>query len=371
MQPARHRPSSGRMDSDATTAFYVGTYTRARSRGIHLLRADLERGALVSEDLVAEIENPSFLALHPDGTHLYACLEKDDSEVAAFRIGDGGKLDMTDVRPTRGSVACHLCVDPAGKNVLVANYFGDDNIVSFPLRDGRLGEAAHGARHSGRGADPERQDGPHAHAVYTDQDGERVYAVDLGIDRVVVHHLDRRTGKLERDADAGGKVAPGSGPRHMAFHPTRPFAYVVNELANTVTVFRRDPESDALESIETLSTLPRDFEAESSAAEIAIHPSGRWLYVSNRGHDSLAAFRVDERSGRLTLLRHVSSGGRGPRHFAFSPDGRYVLAANEKDHRIAIFRVTDQGELEPTGSSFEVPDPVCVLFAPASARMHA
>lgn len=348
-------------------AVYFGTYTGPKSKGIYVSRLDLASGKLSAPTLAAEIEQPSFLALHPGRRFLYAVNETGGGrggtgQVTAFAVAADGKLTLLNQQPSRGSGPCHLVVDRAGKNLLLANY-GGGSVAAFPISaDGRLGESTGFIQHSGSSVNPQRQKEPHAHSINLDAANRFAVAADLGLDKVLVYRFDPGKGTLSPNEPPSTSVKAGSGPRHFAFHPDGRSAYVINELASTVTAFQYDAGQGVLKEIQTLSTLPRDFSGESYTAEVQVHPSGKFLYGSNRGHDSIAVFAI-EANGRLHYIENTATGGRTPRNFGISPDGRYLLVANQESHNVVVFRIDPKsGRLTSTGSILEVPSPVCVKF---------
>lgn len=347
---------------------YFGTYTRGASRGIYQATFDPATGRLGNVELAVEAVNPSFLAVHPNRRFLYAVGEignfggEKTGGVSAYAIDHpSGRLTLLNEQPSHGAGPCHLVVDPSGRAVLVANY-GGGSVASFPLAtDGRLLPAASTIQHEGKSVHPGRQEAPHAHSINLDPHNRYAFAADLGLDKVLIYRFDPETAKLApHDA---GVVDPGSGPRHFAFHPSGKFAYVINELANTVTVFRFDAQSGQLTPLQTITTLPADFQGTSHTAEVVVHPSGRFLYGSNRGHDSLAIFQIDESTGQLTARGHVSTEGKTPRNFQVDPTGQWILAANQATHNVVVLKVDlASGQVKSTGQSVEVPSPVCVRF---------
>lgn len=345
--------------------FYVGTYTKKDgSQGIYQFRLNSETGELRADGLGAESKNPSFLALHPNGKFLYAVNEIDGSGgVSAYAIESGGKLRPLNQQPSRGAGACHLVVDPSGKNVLVANY-GAGSIAVLPIKaDGSLAPATGFIQHRGSSVNPQRQKEPHAHSIYTDPAGKLVYVCDLGTDHIDIYKLDAEHGTLTANNPAVAQVAPGSGPRHLALHGD--YAYAINEMANTITVFKRDTATGKLEEIQTVATLPDGFSGESSTAEIFVHPNGKFVYGSNRGHDSIAVFARDVATGKLKLVEHESTQGKGPRNFALDPSGKWLIAANQQTNDLVVFKVDETtGKLTPTGQKAELGAPVCVTFLP-------
>jgi 6-phosphogluconolactonase len=351
---------------------YVGTYTGAKSKGIYAFRMNGE-GKLTPVGLVAEVTSPSFLAVHPSRKYLYAVNEvsefkgkKGEGAVSAFSIDrESGKLTLLNQQPSGGDGPCHLAVDKTGKTVLVANY-GGGSIASFPLKsDGSVGEAMSKIQHQGSSANKQRQDKPHAHYITPDSANRYVLACDLGLDQVLVYRFDPKKSDLTSNEPPFGKVKPGAGPRHLAFHPDGKFVYVNNEIDSTLTAFTYDGKKGLLTEIETVSTLPKDFSGRNSTAEIEMHPSGKFVYVSNRGHDSVAAFAIDEKSGKLTYIEHESTQGKTPRNFAIHPNGKFLLAENQGSDSIVVFSIDSKsGALTPTGEKAEVGSPVCLVFVP-------
>lgn len=352
---------------------YVGTYTRAPSKGIYAYRfrsATGEVTPLAAEGLAAETENPSFLAVHPNQRFLYAVNEisryegRDAGSVSAFAIDRAtGALTLLNRVSSRGGGPCHLSIDRSGKWLFVANY-GGGSVAAFPLRDdGTLGEASAFVQHAGSSVNRARQAGPHAHAAVVSPNNRFVLAADLGLDRVFSYPLDPAAGGLATADPSSAVIAPGSGPRHLAFRPDGKFAYVLNEMLSSVGAFRYDAARGTLREVQTLSTLPEGFSGESSGAEITVHPNSRFVYTSNRGHDSIAMFRSDPAKGTLTATGHASTQGKTPRNFAIDPSGRFLVAANQNSGTLVMFRIDQRtGGLTPTGSVVQVPSPVCVVF---------
>lgn len=360
--------------SAAPLAFYVGTYTGGESRGIYRFTLDPASGATSAPALAAEAENPSFLALHPGGRFLYAVGETGEfrgertGAVSAFAIDPAnGDLTLLNQQPSMGAGPCHLVVDGSGRSVLVANY-GSGTVAVLPVAgDGRLGEPSSVHSHTGTGPNRARQEGPHAHGIALDRAERRAFVADLGADRVFVYDLDAAGGALTPSDPASVALEPGAGPRHVVFGPSGEHLYSINELDSTVTVLRYDSSSGGLEAVQTVTTLPPDFEGESWPAEIALSPDGRFLYGSNRGHDSLAVFAVDPASGRLTPVDHVPTGGHIPRHFSIHPNGHWILVANQRSDSIVPFRLDpESGVPSVAGPAIAVPSPVCVIPVPAA-----
>jgi 6-phosphogluconolactonase len=350
---------------------FLGTYTSGKSEGIYRAQLDLKSGALTQPDLAAEVENPSFLALHPSGRFLYAAGELSNFEgkpggaVSAFSLdGKSGKLELLNQQSSRGAGPCHLVVDPSGRNVLVANY-GGGSVAVLPIEpNGRLQPASSFVQHEGKSVNPRRQEAPHAHSINLDPAGKFAVVADLGLDQVLVYRFDPEQGRLTANDPPHTAVAAGAGPRHFAFHPSGRFAYVINEMQSSVTAFDYDAKQGRLIQSQTVSTLPAAHQG-NSTAEVQVHPSGKFLYGSNRGHNSLAIFGIDQGTGRLTPAGHQETGGNTPRNFGVEPTGSFVLAANQASDSVVVFRVDQQtGKLTPTGHSIEVPTPVCVKFLP-------
>lgn len=344
-----------------THTFYLGTYTGPQSKGIYRGTLDSATGQLGPLELVAEAKNPSFVALSPNGQFLYAALEDGGGAVAAWKIGADGKLTELNRQSSGGGGACHVWVDATGKSVLVANY-GGGSIAALPVKeDGSLGERSAFVQHKGSGPDKGRQKEPHAHSIYTSPDNRLVYACDLGTDEVNIYKLDAAKGTLTPNEVPFGKVPPGAGPRHLAFHPKANFAYVINEMGLSVTAFTRDPQTGALTEIQTINTLPEGAPTKgASTAEIFVHPSGQFLYGSTRGHDSLTVYKIAA-DGKLTWLQNITSPA-VPRGFDLSPDGKWLICGGQSSNSIAVFKIRDDGTLEPTEQKANVGAPVCVLF---------
>ena len=345
---------------------YVGTYTTGSSKGIYLFRFQ-EDGSLTPAGLAAETESPSFLAIHPNRRFLYAVNEGPlSASVSAFSIdAASGHLKTLNVVASRGSSPCHLAVDKTGKCVLAANY-GDGSVAAFPiLENGGLGEASDFVQHSGSSVDAKRQGGPHAHQAVFSPDNKFAFVPDLGLDEILIYRVDAAHAKIAENHPAFAKVRAGSGPRHLAFHPSGRFAYALGEMGGVITAFRYDSTHGTLDPFQTVSTLPKDFKGENGSAEIEIHPNGRFLYASNRGPDTIEAFQIDALKGMLTRVGEVSTQGTTPRHFAIAPGGNFLLAANQNSDNIVSFRIEKKGTLAPAGHVVECPTPVCIAFVTA------
>lgn len=346
---------------------YVGTYTgpKTNSKGIYAWR--YENGKFAPLGMVAETPNPTFLTIHPKGRYLYAANEVPEFEgeragsVTAFSIDPaGGALKAMNAVSAKGPGPCYVSVDRTGRYVLVANYVGG-SVAVLPIgADGKVGAASAFVQHSGSSANAQRQKEPHAHCIKPSPDNKYVLAADLGIDQLVVYRFDAKKGTLTPNDPPAGKLKPGAGPRHFAFHPKKKLVYQINELDSTVTAFQWN--NGALTEMQTISTLPSGWTGSTTTAEIIVHPSGRFLYGSNRGHDSIAVFSIDG-SGKLSAVDHTSTQGQTPRNFVLDPAGEHLLAANQRSDNIVVFRIDrTTGKLTPTGDKLEAPSPVCIRF---------
>jgi 6-phosphogluconolactonase len=362
---------------------FIGTYTEpirfgtgkileGKGKGIYVYRLDGSSGSMEQVALVEGGPNPSFLAFDPSHRFLYAVNELKEFEgaptgaVSAFSVDqDSGELRFLNRKPTHGTDPCHVSVHQSGRYVLVANFMSG-SVCILPIReDGSLGDATEVVQHRGSSVDPVRQSGPHAHAVVLDDSGHYVFVPDLGIDKVMVYRFDAERGKLEPHDEPWVETAAGAGPRQLVIHPHDGYAYLINELASTMTAFRYDRVQGTLREIQTLSTLPVDFEGASTCAEVQISPSGKFLYGSNRGHDSIVIYSIDRADGTLTCVGHQSTRGKTPRHFVVDPAGEFLLAANQDSDNVVVFRLDPaSGELVDTGHRVGVPTPVCVAVCP-------
>ena len=356
---------------DAPLTVFIGTSASPNSQGIYFTRMNPKTGELSAPQLAGEAKNPNFLAFHPSNKFLYACAELTDAEgtksggVSAFSIdGSTGKLKLLNQQSSGGRGPCYVSVDKTGKNVFVANY-GSGGIACLPIGDdGTLREPSAVVQHEGGSKVVEkRQDGPHAHWINTDPGNRFVLATDLGLDKVMVYKFDPAKGALASNDPPAGIAPPGGGPRHVAWHPSGKIAYVNNEMGNSVTAFHYDADRGAMTEFQTVPSLPADYKQPgNTTAEIVVHPNGKFLYTSNRGHNSIALVAVAE-DGKLTPRGHTSTQGETPRNFVIDPSGRYLLAANQKTGSIVVFRINQEsGELTPTGSKIDVPAPVCLRF---------
>jgi 6-phosphogluconolactonase len=354
---------------------YVGTYTtKQASKGIYAYRFDANTGQLTSIGLAAESTDPSFVAVHPNGKYLYAVNEVGDfngmksGAVSSFAIDrKSGTLKQLNQVSTHGAGPCFVSLDKTGRFVLVANYDGG-SVATFAIQDdGSLSLVKGFVQHSGSGVDKERQEGPHAHWIGVSPDNRFALVADLGLDDVMVYKFDDVRGGLTPNTPPYAEVKPGTGPRHLAFHPNGKFVYLLTEMGSSVTTFAYSAQKGSLSALQTVPALPKDYSGVREAAEIVVHPSGKFVYASNRGTaNSIAAYKVDASKGTLTPAGIFSTRGQIPRNFTIDPTGRFLLAANEDSGNIVVFRMdAATGELTPTGQVEELPAPVCITFVPA------
>jgi 6-phosphogluconolactonase len=362
--------------SGSTMLVYIGTYTGAKSKGIYVSRFDPAAGRLTSPELAVTTPSPSFLAMHPGKRILYAAGEtanlggKPVGAVSAFNLDEkNGQLTLLNRESSGGAGPCHLAVDATGKCLLVANY-GSGSIAALPIQaDGSLAAPGAVIQHQGSSVNPQRQAGPHAHFVTPDPLNQFALTCDLGLDQVLVYRFVPSKGSLVANVPPFAGVKPGSGPRHLAFDPSGRFVFLINEMGSTFTVFAYDAKQGVLKELQTISTLPEGFTGNSTCAEVQVHPSGKFVYGSNRGHDSIAVFGFDSVSGKLTCLEHQSTQGKTPRHFALDPAGNWLLAENQDSDNIVVFRVDAKtGRLSPAGQTVSVGAPVCAVFVPLNQR---
>jgi 6-phosphogluconolactonase len=351
---------------------YVGTYTDKDSKGIYAFKFDPASGMTEPIGLAAETQNPSFLAVDSNGKFLYAVNEVDifngamTGGVSTFAIDrDSGKLTLLQQLSSAGAGPAHISLDKTGRYVLVANYDGG-NIAVFPInKDGQLGPRTAFVQHAGSSLNKERQATPHAHEIQVSNDNQFVLVADLGIDELLVYRFDASTGSLTPNHPAFVKVSPGSGPRHFAIASSGKFVYLVNEMSSTIDVFSLNRSSGQLHKEQTVSTLPRDFKGENTTAEIATDSSGKFLYVSNRGDNSIAVFAIDQQNGKLSFVERTPTGGKTPRHFALDPAGKWMFVENQDSGTINIFAIDAAGgKLSATSHTLKVSSPVCVVFVP-------
>jgi 6-phosphogluconolactonase len=342
---------------------YIGTYTKQDSKGIYVCHYDAS-GQASAPKLAAESSNPSFLAIHPNRRFLYAVNENTQGDVTAFSIGAGGNLASLNSVSSHGADPCHLALDASGKWLFIANYTSGSVAVLPVAADGKLGEASDVKQHHGSSVNKGRQDGPHAHMAAPSPDGRYLLVPDLGMDQVLVYRFDPAKGVLSANNPPFLKTTPGFGPRHLAFGKDAHFVYVLGELTAGVTVFRYDAARGAGEAIQTVSMLPGDYSGAKSGAEITVDASGKFLYASNRVHNSIAIFRIDAAKGTLTEAGRTQLQVKTPRNFAIDPTGAFLLAEGQDSGRIARFRIgQSDGSLTPAGDPINVPSPVCITYA--------
>jgi 6-phosphogluconolactonase len=348
---------------------FVGTYTdKTDSKGIYAFDFDSSTGKLSLRGLAAETSNPSWVAIHPNGKWVYAANESGkQSTISAFSIdAPNAKLTLLNQLPAQGEDPCHLSFDKTGKYLFVANYTSG-TVAVFPiLSDGKLGQPTSVVKNAGTlGPNKERQEGPHAHWIISSSDNRLVFVADLGLDAILSYHFDASKGSLTPNDPPLAKLAAGSGPRHATFSADAKFLYVLSELKSSVTTFSGDTSKGGLHEVQSVSMLPSYFQGRNDAAEIAIHLSGKWLFASNRGHDTIAVFAVDPATGKLRPAGDYSTGGKEPRHFALDPTGQFLLAENQNSNSIVVFRVNPAtGALAQVSETDNIPSPVCLTFVP-------
>jgi 6-phosphogluconolactonase len=348
---------------------YVGTYTNHGSKGIYAYQFDASTGKLTSLGLATETSQPSFLAVDPGGHFLYAVNESGNfngqptGAVSAFSIQpETGKLSLLNQVSSRGADPAHIILDRTGKYLFVSNYTSGSVVVFPVLKDGRLGEASSFVQHKGSSVNPERQKGPHAHAIALSPDNRFAIVADLGLDQLIAYPFDAAKGTLGANPQIT-KASPGAGPRHLTFSSDGRFLYVINEMQSTVVIYAYDAGTGVLRELRSISTLPKGFSGTSTGAEIEIDPSGKFLFASNRGDDSIAIFSIDSRTGTLTHVDTDPTGGKTPRHFTVDPTGTWLLAANQDSDNITVFRFDQKaGRLIATGDVIQVSAPVCLTF---------
>ena len=349
---------------------FVGTYTaKTESKGIYSFRYEASTGKATGLRLAIETPDPSFVAIHPSGKYLYAVNESGkNSLVTAFALdAKSGSLTQLNQTSSLGEDPCYITFDQTGKYILIANYTSGTLVVFPILPDGRIGEKSALFQDNGTlGPNKERQEGPHAHWIETSADNHFALAADLGLDEILIFQFNAAKGTLAPHIPPTASLKAGSGPRHAAFSPDGKFLFVASELASTATSFSFDPKKGTLKQVNSVSTLPQDFSGRNDVAEIVVHPNGRFLYVSNRGNDSIALFAIDPKKGALTPMGGVPTGGKEPRHFALDPAGNFMFVENQLSDTIVVFHVdANTGQLTPTGDTLNVPSPVCLKFVPA------
>ncbi|GAA3402924.1 lactonase family protein [Paenibacillus hodogayensis] len=359
-------------DSQGYMLVFVGSYAEAANDGVYVYRMDKESGALTPLDRAAGLQNPTFLSLDADRLRLHAIAERfvdgqRQGAAVSFAIDPvSGKLTELSRSGTVNTTTCHIQRDGTNCYFAVASYSGGQVGLLASGENGTVGELLDAKRHEGSSVDPERQDRPHPHSVFFSPDNRFAFVPDLGMDRIRGYRLLADEGRLEFHGDTS--VPPGAGPRHLAFHPSGRFVYVINELDSTVASFRYEAEEGILQPLEVVSTLPEGFAGESACAEVQVSPDGNYLYGSNRGHDSIVVYAIDAGTGKLRTVEHVSTRGGHPRHFSLSLEGDFLLAANRDSDNVVVFKVDKAtGRLEYTGVTVEASKPVCVKMAWFSA----
>jgi 6-phosphogluconolactonase len=347
---------------------YTGSYSEAKDEGIQVFSLDMSSGALTKVGGASGVKNPSFLAIHPSKKYLYVVGETNEfsgmevGAVAAFALDDKGVPTFLNAQSSEGQAPCHISVDKAGMNALVANY-GSGHVAVLPIaEDGKLGASSCAIHHEGKSVDKNRQEGPHAHSFNLDPANRFAFAADLGLDKIMVYKFDGAKGTLAPNDPAAAAVPPGSGPRHFAFHPSGKYAYACGEMTSTVIAFAYDADKGVLREQQVLSTLPQETKG-NSTAETQVSPDGRHVYVSNRGHNSVAVFDVDEATGKLKAAGHCPTGGKTPRNFGIDPSGKWLIAANQDSGNVVVFKIdAKSGMPSPAGHEVQVSNAVCVKF---------
>jgi len=353
--------------SAADMLVYFGTHRTGTNLGFSLAHFDTETGGLTKPVFLLQSPAPAFFVIHPDGRHLYTCNSGSPGAVSAYEIEPHtGQLTFLNRVPAGGADTSYVSLDNSGRYVLAANYSGG-NLAVFALKpDGSLGDRTAFVQHTGSSVNPQRQTHAYAHSIIVDPSNRFALVADLGLDKVFVYRFDEKDGSLATNHPPFAILQPGSGPRHVKFHPNGRWVYVISEIASTVTAFNWDSASGSLTEFQTVSTLPADFKGTNTSAEIVVHPNGKFLYASNRGDDSLAVFAIDPATGRLRPMERVSSGGRSPRNFTFDPTGRWILCSNHGSDNAVVFRVDEAtGKLTQSGPPVPVPYPFCERFLPA------
>lgn len=347
---------------------FISAFAAGEEGAIHAYRLDLESGELTLAHKTTDVEHPFFLALSSDKNYLYSIHAKtfggkEHEQVAAYKVvGDGGELQLLNRQSARGTAACYLDVDDSGKAVVVANY-STGSVASFAVNDdGSLGESASFVQHEGSSVNEARQQGPHAHCFVISPDNRFAFAADLGLDQVLCYRLNASTAKLSPNRQPFVRTPPGGGPRHLTFHPNGKHVYVINELANTITMYDYEAKAGMLVEQQTITTVPDDFDGTSHTADLTVTPDGRHLYGTNRGHDSIACYELDDH-GRMKLLAIEPSLGKGPQNLAIAPGGKLLLCANMPGKNVVVFRIDSKtGSLKSVGEPISMPSPSCIMI---------
>ncbi|MEX2416416.1 MAG: lactonase family protein [Paenibacillaceae bacterium] len=346
---------------------YIGSYTEPTSPGVYVCSYDSVTGTLALTGSVEGLKNPTFLDIDETALRLYALSEGMDAEshrygeVTAYTIDpESGQLQCLNKEQTVASPICHITLDHTHRCIMVSSYHGGMVGLNPILEDGRIGPLADVHQHTGSSILP-IQNQSRAHSISVDRLNRYALACDLGLDRIIIYRLDAQGQKLIPHNET--TVAPGSGPRHWKFHPSLPYGYVINELNATITAFSYDEEQGQVTTMQTVPTLPATYNGENACADIHISPDGRFLYGSNRGHDSIVVYAIDPANGSLRFVEHALTMGQHPRGFAISPDGHFLLVANRDTHDVVTFlRDANSGKLIPSGDKLSIPKPVCIKF---------
>lgn len=349
---------------------YIGTYTQGDSEGIYGFTLDTESGSIENINVAAKLENPTYISIDKNNKYLFSVVKSPDEKnlesngISAYFLNSStGELKLINYETLEGKSPCHVSIDKNNRYVFSANYH-EGTLSIFPIIDaGSVAMPSDIIKHSGSGPNKERQEAPHVHFVSLSPDEKYLFAVDLGTDRIEAYDFDFEKGKLHHNSNLSISLKPGCGPRHLVFHPNGKFIYVITELSSEVVVLEYNPQDFNVKEIEYISTLPNDFNEENTGAAIHISSDGRYLYTSNRGHNSIAVFSVDEETGKLQLISHHSTLGDGPRDFNIDPTGRFLIAANQNTSNIVTYCINSEaGILKHIGESIEIPNPVCVKF---------
>ncbi len=341
---------------------FVGTYTTRGSEGIYTFRFDTEKGTLTPAGEAKKLENPSFLAISPNRQFVYAVEETANGKVSALRFEENtGQLSLLNSQVVNGDYPCHITIDKTGKWVIVGNY-GSGNFSIFPVQaDGSLGKATQTIQHAGKSINTARQEAPHVHSINIGKNNKNIFVVDLGTDKIMSYQLDGKTGKITVGNPPFTEVKAGAGPRHFAFHPKKNWAYSILELNSTIAAFSY--KNSKLIDLQTISTLPDDYKGENSCADIHISADGKFLYGSNRGHNSISVYSIHQKTGKLTFIQNQPTEGKAPRNFAIDPSGKFLLAANQNSDTIAVFKIDAKtGKLTYQNVEAKVSMPVCLKF---------
>ena len=354
----------GFQTSAADFYVYFGSHGKGPQYGFSLARFDSQTGKLSTPVFIQEAVAPAYFVLRPDGKRLYTCNSAPESGLSAYAIDPStARLTFLNEKPSGGGDPSYCCLDATGKFVMVANYDGKSISVYSLLPDGSLGQRTAFIEHTGASVNPARQTQPRPHCICTDPSNRFVLVPDLGVDKLYVYPFDSKTGALQPNKPAFVSVLPGSGPRHVKFHPNGRIAYLINEMVSTIIRFEWDSEHGILKPCETVSALPKDFKGTSTCAEILVHPSGKFVYATNRGHNSVAVFSVDENTGRLSLIQHIPTQGKTPRNCEFDPTGRWLLVTNQDSNNAVVFAIDqNSGKLTQNGDPVYVLSPFCERF---------